>query len=171
MTYQPYPTSGGSNDLSQPPVQPKSIQNAVKLMYAGAALSALGFIVGLFSINALKSALVKANSTATKPLTGAQLHTAENVGIATIIFIGIVGIVLWLWMARANGAGKSWARIVAAVFFALSTLSLLRTVLGPNAIESRIFGILGWLVGLGATIFLWQRDSSEFFARSSGRVR
>ncbi len=170
MSYQPYPTGGGSNELASAPPQPKSIQNAVKLMYAGAALSALGFIVGLFSINALKAALVKANNTATKPLTAAQLHTAETVGIVTIIFIGIVGIVLWLWMARANGAGKSWARIVAAVFFALSTLSLLRTVFGPNAVETRIFGILGWLVGLAATFFLWQKDSSEFFARSSRRV-
>ena len=51
----------------------------------------------------------------------------------------------------------------------ISTLSLLRTVFGPNAIESRIFGVLGWLVGLAATFFLWQKDSSAFFADSSGR--
>jgi hypothetical protein len=171
MTYQPYPTGSGGNDMTSPGQQPPSIRTAVKLMYAGAALSVIGFVVGLASIGALKSALEKANRTATKPLTASQLHAAEDVGIATIIFIGIVGIVLWLWMARANGAGKSWARIVAAVLFGLSTLSTLDSVARPAAIESRIFGILGWLVGLAATIFLWRRDSSEFFARSSGRIR
>ena len=107
----------------------------------------------------------------TPPSPTAQLHTAETVGIVTIILISLIAVGLWLWMARANGAGKSWARIVALVFFILSTLSLARSVFEPNAVGSKIFAILTWLVGLAATVFLWQKDSSEFFAVSSNRGR
>ncbi len=162
MTFQPYPTSG-SDQLppQQRPAQPRSIQTAVKLMYAGAVLSALSFIIGLATIGSLKQAIIKAS---TKPLTSTQLHTAEVVGVATIIVVGLIGVGLWIWMARANGAGKSWARIVAAVLFGLNTLGLLSAVARPNAIGTRIFEIVGWIVGLGATIYLWRRDSSEYFA-------
>ncbi len=69
-------------------------------------------------------------------------------------------------MARANGAGKSWARIVAAVLFGLTTLETLPGAGRPGAIGTKIFEILGWQVGLGATVYLWRRDSSEFFAQS-----
>lgn len=162
MSYQPYPTSG-NEALPQRPAPPQSIRNAVKLMYVGAALSAIGFIVGLATLGSLKKDIINAS---TKPLTSTQLHTAEVVGVATIVVLGLIGIGLWLWMARANGAGKSWARIVAAVLFGLNTIGLLSAVARPNAAGTKIFDILGWLVGLGATIFLWQKDSSQYFALS-----
>jgi hypothetical protein len=171
MTYQPYPTGGSGNDMTQPPSRPASIQNAVKLMYAGAALSVIGFVVNLFSIGAVKTALLKANSTATKPLTASQLHSLQSLTVGIAIFAAVVGIGLWLWMARANGAGKSWARVVAAVLFGLSTLSLLSAVARPGALGTAIFEILSWVIGLAATVFLWRRDSSQFFAQASGKIR
>jgi hypothetical protein len=164
MTYQPYPTSGSEQlPQQQRPAAPPSISNAVKLMYVGAGLSALEFIVGLATVGSLKQAIIKAS---TKHLTATQLHTAQVVGVATIVILGLIGIGLWIWMARANGAGKSWARNVAGVLFALNTLGLLSAVARPNAIGTKIFDILGWLVGLGVTIFLWRRESSEYYAQS-----
>lgn len=164
MTYQPYPTSGSEQlPQQQRPAQPPSISTAVKLMYVGAALSALEFIVGLATVGSLKQDIIKAS---TKHLTATQLHTAQVVGIATIVILGLIGIGLWIWMARANGAGKSWARIVAGVLFGLNTLGLLSAVARPNAAGTKIFDVLGWLVGLGVTIFLWRRDSSEYYAQS-----
>ena len=41
----------------------------------------------------------------------------------TIVF-GLVVIALWLWMARANGQGRNWARILSTVLFGLATLQL-----------------------------------------------
>ncbi len=164
MTYQPYPTSGSEQlPQQQRPAKPPSISTAVKLMYVGAALSALEFIVGLATVGSLKQDIIKAS---TKHLTATQLHTAQVVGIATIVILGLIGIGLWIWMARANGAGKSWARIVAGVLFGLNTLGLLSAVARPNAAGTKIFDVLGWLVGLGVTIFLWRRDSSEYYAQS-----
>ncbi len=169
MTYQAYPTGGGSNQMAERPPAPPSIQNAVRLMYVGAALSAVSLIVGLLTISSLKRAIQNANRTAAKPLTASQLHTAEAVGIASIVVFGLLGIGLWLWMARANGSGKSWARVVASVLFGLNTLGLLSTVIRPNSALTKVFDVLVWLVGLGAIVFLYRRESSEYFAQSRMR--
>jgi len=160
MTYQPYPTGGGGNQMAQRPPAPQSIQNAVKLMYAGAALSAVGLIVGLATIGSLKNAIKSADPS----FTASQVHSAEVVGVASVIIGGLLGIGLWLWMARANAAGRSWARIVSSVLFGISTLELVSTLARANSVLNLLFEGLVWLVGLGAIMFLWRRESSEYFA-------
>ena len=102
------------------PEPPASVRNAVRLMYAGAALSAIVVIVTLVTISSLK-----ANILAHYPhYTAAQVHTAEVAGVITAIIGGLIAIGLWLWMAWANGRGRRSARIVAAVFFGINTLDL-----------------------------------------------
>lgn len=44
--YQPYPTSGQMPEREERPPAPKSVQTAVKLMYAGAAISCPYFMAG-----------------------------------------------------------------------------------------------------------------------------
>ena len=39
----------------------------------------------------------------------------------------MIGIALWLWMARANGQGRNWARILSTVLFGVATLQLTGT--------------------------------------------
>jgi hypothetical protein len=141
------------------PEPPESVLTAVKLMYAGAIVSALDIVVGLVTIGSLRSALQRANPS----YTSSQLHTAEVAGVVFIVFFGLVGVGLWLWMAAANKRGANWARIVATVFFGLDTLSLLANFARPEALFIRLVGLLIWLIGLGAVILLWQRQSSEYF--------
>lgn len=166
MSYQQYPTSGFDEAPQQRPEPPPSIRTAVKLMYAGAVLSALSFIIGLATIGSLRQAIIKASH---KPLTTTQLHTAEVAGVVVIVILGLLGVGLWLWMAWANGRGRSWARIVAAILFGFNTLGLLSAVIRPAAIGTKIFDILGWLVGLGATIYLWRPDASQYYEQSKSR--
>ena len=64
------------------------------------------------------------------------------------------------------GRGRSWARVIAAVLFGFNTLGLLSTVIRPAAIGTKIFDVLVWLVGLGAIVYLWRPDASEYYARS-----
>ena len=71
---------------------------------------------------------------------------------------------LWLWMAWANGRGRSWARIVAAVFFGINTLDLIVSFARVHAVGSLIVSILVWLVGLGAIVFLFSKESGAYFA-------
>jgi hypothetical protein len=162
--YQPYPSPGQMPEPVRPEA-PDSVLTAVKLMYAGAVVSALSLIVGVVTIGSLKSALRTANPS----YTSTQLHTAEVAAIAIIIVLGLLGIGLWLWMAWANKRGANWARITATVFFGLDTLSLLAGFARPEALFSRLVGLLIWLIGLGAIVLLWRRESSAFFTAAKAR--
>ena len=162
--YQPYPSPG---QMPEPvrPEPPDSVLTAVKLMYAGAIVSALSLIVGVATIGSLRSALKRANPS----YTASQLHTAEVAGVVFIVVLGLIGIGLWIWMAMANKRGANWARIVATVFFGLDTLSLVAGFARPAALLSRLVGLLIWLIGLGAIVLLWRRESSEYFSASRPR--
>jgi hypothetical protein len=163
MTYQQYPTSGYDQTPRPRPEAPPSIRTAVKLMYAGAVLSGLSFIVGLVTIGSLRQAIIKASKT---PLTATQVHTAEVAGVVVIVILGLIGVGLWVWMAWANGRGQRWARVVAAVLFGPNTLGPLSVALRPNAVVTKIFDVVIWLVGLGATIYLWRPDSTQYYNQS-----
>jgi hypothetical protein len=161
--YEPYPTSG-PQQMPQGQPAPQSVLTAVKLMYVGAGLSTLGLVVSLLTIGSLKTAILKRQPN----LTSSQLHTAQTVGVAGAIIVGLLGVGLWIWMARANGAGKNWARILSSVLFGLATLDLLLSLGRANTIIARLFGLLVWLIGLGAIVLLWRKESSAYFS-SQGR--
>ncbi len=139
---------------------PASVRNAVRLMYAGAALSAIVVIVTLVTIGSLKADILSHYP----HYTASQVHTAEVAGVVTSIIGGLIAIGLWLWMAWANGRGRSWARIVAAVFFGINTLDLIVSFARVHAVGSLIVSILVWLVGLGAIVFLFSKESGAYFA-------
>jgi len=170
MTYQPYPTGGGgSNNIVQQGPRPRSIRIAVILMYVGAGLSAVG-LVGVLAISGrIKSAIAKAlrNAKTSKPITASEIHSIQDVYIVFLVAVLLVAIGLWIWMAWANGGGKRWARIVATVLFGINTLWLVFTA--GRAIGSAIFVLLGWIVGLVTLVFLWRRDSSEYFGQARPR--
>lgn len=149
--YQPYP-AGGPPPVPQQP--PRPVMNAVKLMYVGAGLEVLGLVLNL----------VAAGS-------GGSSNAASGiVGSA-------IGAGLWLWMAAANKAGRNWARITSTVLFGLDCLFLLIILIGASTLISLAGGaavavvvasIVVWLIGLGAIVLLWQRESSDYFAAVSG---
>ncbi len=162
--YQPYP-SGGDGPPSARPQPPPSVQTAVKLMYAGAAVSAISLIISLATIGSFRSSLHKA----APQLTDAQLHSAEITAIAIGVIVGLIGIGLWVWMALANRAGMSWARIIASVLFGLDTLLIVISTTQPAELLSRVVSIVIWLIGLGTIVLLWRKDASEYYAAVSAR--
>ena len=108
--YQPYPSTGKPVEPERPPA-PQPVLNAVKLMYAGAAVSTVSLVISLIDISGTKAAIHKARPT----LTTAQVNQLNTFIITLAIVSGVVGIALWLWMAKANGQGKNWARVVSTV--------------------------------------------------------
>lgn len=162
MSYQPYPTGGAAEPEPQRPAPPTPVQQAVKLMYAGAIVSAISLIITLLTISSLKTAIHNADPS----LSATKLHSAEVAAVAVAIIFGLIGIGLWLWMAYANKAGKNWARITATVFFGLDTLSVLTSFRQAEPVLSRVISILIWLIGLGAIVLLYQRESSAYFTAS-----
>jgi hypothetical protein len=159
--YEPYPASGPAQEPEQ--IQPpRSVLNAIKLMYAGAALEVLAVIIALVTIDSLKSAIL----TRHPAYTAAQLHRAEAARTVPLVIGGLIAIGLWLWMAWANGKGRSWARIVSAVFFGINTLDLLISLFAVHGVATLIVGVVIWLVGLGAILLLFSKESGPFYKRS-----
>jgi hypothetical protein len=158
---QPYPSSGKPLTEAERPPAPPSVLNAVKLMYAGAAISTVSLIISLVDISGTKAAIKKARP----DLTAAQVNQFNTFIIGLAIVSGLVGIALWLWMARANGRGKNWARIVSTVLFGLATLDLIGVFSQPKTVLGLVFPVLVWLVGAGAVWLLWRPESTTFFKR------
>ena len=96
-----------------------------------------------------------------------------------------INVLLWLWMATANRAGKKWARITATVFFGIDCLFVLfllvvlRLLLhlaaelgGPVPmleVTSVLITLGSWVAGLVTIVLLWTRESSEYYATRSLR--
>ena len=156
----PYPSSGGpvEPEPDRGPA-PQSVLSAVKLMYTGAAVSTVSLIISLASIGGTKDAIKKARPS----LTATQVNQLNTFIIALAVVSGVIGVALWLWMSRANGQGKNWARILSTVLFGLATLDLFGVVSQPKTALGLIFPLLTWLVGLGTVVLLWRKESTEFF--------
>jgi hypothetical protein len=158
--YQPYP-AGGANPVGpvERPPAPPSVLNAVKLMYAGAGLSALSLILEFVSLSGIKSALHKASP----DLTNTQIHSIEIGLVAFSTIIGLIGIGLWIWMALASKAGHNYARIVSSILFGLYTIFFLYGISRTGLQLGNLVSVLVWLAGLGAIILVWRKESSAFF--------
>ncbi|MGH3151969.1 MAG: hypothetical protein ACRDOB_14775 [Streptosporangiaceae bacterium] len=155
--YQPYPSGTQMPEVHRGPVPP-SIANAVRIMYAGAALSILGILIDVLTVNATKRAIERRSPN----LTVTQVDARQHVLIIAFIIGGLIGAALWVFIARQCQAGKNWARITGTVFFAIATLDAAVGSGVPEAGLVKIWGLLTWLVGLVTVILLWQRASTAY---------
>jgi hypothetical protein len=165
--YQPYPSSGRPAEPLRPPA-PAPALTAVKLMYAGAAVSAVELIIGLALI------IVDIKAAARGRFLGHSLTAPQMRPLIITVWIvfSLVVIALWLWIARANGQGRNWARILSTVLFGLATLQLRNpqpqgSPAGSGATVLYYGGtalfVAAWLIGAAAVWLLWRPASSAFF--------
>jgi hypothetical protein len=145
---------------------PRTVRNAVRFIYAGAWVSVIAPVLNILSIGTLDSMLKQELAT---PASARSLYTVDGILIAGVVTIGLVDISVWLWMARKIRAGRSWARIVATIFFAINSLGLLEIALLPFPAHTKALQALSWTAGLGAIVLMWHRDSGAFFRVQSGR--
>lgn len=172
MTYsQPQPPVPPRQPAGMGMVAPQSIKNAVMAMYTGAGLTLLGIITGLATKNTVlddyRRKLVEDGDSA-KEIDDA-MSLARGGFNFSVIALGIIGALLWIWMAMANGKGKGWARILATVFFAISTINVIYNFFTSPRPHwtSLIVGLLTWLAGLAAIYFLYRRESSDYINRAT----
>ena len=76
-------------------------------------------------------------------------------------------------MARANGQGRKWARILSTVLFGLATLQLPGAFTQPTSHAEpgatllyyavAVLFVAAWLAGAAAVWLLWRPASSAFF--------
>jgi hypothetical protein len=166
--YQPSPFSGQPTGPLRPSV-PAPVRTAVKLMYAGAAVSAAGLIIGLALIIADLEVAARGRFLG-HSLTSPQ---ARPFVITVWIVFGLAVIALWLWMVRANGQGQNWARILSTVLFGLVTLQLRGAFTQPGShagigatvlyYSGTALFVAAWLVGAATVWLLWRPASRAFF--------
>jgi hypothetical protein len=145
----------------------RTVQAAVRLMYAGAAVSAAGLITGLALI------IVGIQVAARGQFLGHSLTAHRPLVITAWIVVGLAGVSLWLWMARANGQGRNWARILSTVLFVLATLQLGGAFTRPGShagvgvavlyYGGAVLFVAAWLAGGAAVWLLWRPASTAFF--------
>ena len=136
------------------PRSARTVRAAVKLMYAGAAVSTVNLVILLALIG---------------DITVSQLLNTPFITVS--IAWSLAPLALWLWMARENGRGRNWARIVSTVLFGAATLDLtgpfglpgIRVSLVPVVQGSTIIPVLYWLVGAAVVWLLWRPASRAFF--------
>ncbi len=155
--YQHYRSSGQPAEPLRPPA-PAPVLDAVKVMYAGAAVSTLPLIMALAYSGDIRAYHL---TVLDHRLTAAQLTQWRPLIIAAAIAFGLVAPALWLWMARATGKGRNWARILSTVMFGLTTLQLAGNM--RDGAPLMIIAVLTWLAGLAAVWLLWRPASSAFF--------
>jgi hypothetical protein len=174
------PSSGQSARPLQP-AAPAPVLIAVKLMYAGAAVSAVTLVISLALVPAVRAALGN-----TAPgLTAAQVSDV-NILIVLAMVVGLAVVAVWLWLARANARGRNWARSASTVLFSAATLelitvrprypggylahfvigghvySMIHSVFGATVLGLIVPGLL-WLTGVAVVWLLWRPACGAFF--------
>ena len=170
---------------------PPPVLGAARLMYLGAAVTALNVIFGsllktsytntanaddniaagyrakaasfpVARVGERAAALARANDA-----TAAARHATAMAGeIGLVVGLGgLLGVVCWLVIAAACRRGRGWTRTVATVLLGLDTVGLLTVLIGTdNDPTVRATTVIIWIIGLAATILLWGRQARDFFA-------
>ena len=161
---------------------------AVRLMYVAAVVETVYAVAEGRWLGSYMSSLFTAIDAVDTSGSGTRVpdSTIKDIFLVIAIVGGIVAVLVWLWIAWKNRAGRSWARVVATVLFGLSCLGLPELLTGghlsgmpstltaadgatitvpPVAVPAWLIaaGVVNWLLGLAIIILLWQRAASGYY--------
>ena len=149
--------------LRPTPGQPRTVFAAVWLMIAGAAAE-LGVMVTLLATqNEIKADLITRY-----PAYAHAIRHAVNVQVTLDVVVGPVVIAVWLWLAWMSSRGKQRGRVAFAVFFGITSLSVLYSlsqgslVYAPAAMS---VGLGIWAIAAAAIMLIFNKASSPYFQR------
>ena len=159
---QPVPGDAMSRYTPAPqrPWRPTPVLAAAWLMYSGAVASLLAMFIDIAVIGQVKTSYLDHHPYANQ----ANANSLAGAGVLVVLIGSLIGIGLWLWLAAASKRGHGWARTVGTVLFGVNTLSFLVTAGRPGIASIKSIHFLIWLIGLVTVIFLWRRQSSDYFA-------
>lgn len=164
---QPYPSGsseGYRTSRRTPGLPPPAVRNAVRLMLIGAGISIISLILGVATMGSLKSQIRDQLESGSQHVSESMLNASYTIAIVSAIVSGVLGTLLWLWMAWKNGQGRRWARILATVFAAINLISTIYGIAGYNATTaSWVVQLVGLAVGIVVVVLLWRKESSQFF--------
>jgi hypothetical protein len=146
------------------PRSSRTVFAAVRLMYVGAAVELCTLIAVVASLGSLKSAVLQRDP----QYTAAQWHAEVNGRIVPLVIGAAIATGVWLWMAWANGRGHRWARVVFAVFFGTTTVSLANGIAQNAATYARVDLIVGavlWSVSFATVVLIFTKRSAPYYQR------
>ncbi|MFE0043468.1 hypothetical protein [Streptomyces albireticuli] len=145
------------------PTTPAPVRKAAATMYIGVAFTLLAVLVVVVD-QATADGLARHLEDAYPDYSSSRVDSVKSSILTYLFAIGVAGICLWLWMARASKKGKGWSRTAATVVFALSTFIALYNFTQHFPLYVTVTGLLPCAVGLVAVAFLWNRDSTAYFS-------
>lgn len=146
------------------PRAPGTITVAVRLMRIGAVLSALSVVLTIVTFSSFKDDIAAQLNSSNITVSQAEIDTAVAVGISFVVFIGLVGVGLWLWMAWKNGEGRAWARVVASVLGGLNLVFTFFGFVGGQYMGTTLVLQAATLViAIGALFLLWRPESTAYY--------
>lgn len=150
--------------MNQQLAPPKTIRRSVHLIYASAALAAVGVVLGATDREQLRRDVVRSHRHASS----STIATDMNALLVTLVVAGVIDIAVWLWIARMNLLGRRWARVAATAFLCLLSGYLLTSFLQPTPLRGHVVGILEFATAFLAVVGLWQPESTEYYYRDNG---
>jgi hypothetical protein len=147
---------------------PRTVLYAVRLMYLGAATQLAVLITVILTAGHIRAAVQTAMAAYHNPAVTAQVMHAVNIDLVLDEVVIPVLIVVWLFMAWANGMGYDWARVAAVSLFGLSCAGLLIDLAQSTAKyapAALISSGVNWVIGLAAVVLILQRQSGPYYVR------
>lgn len=129
-------------------------RGAAALMRIGAILSLVNMVVGLADVGALKKSFMSAFPDAS----GQAVTEGANAAAGAVIVTDIIGVILWLTLARAAARGRP-PRVAGTVLFVIYTAAKLGTIWGPGFAAGKVLDVAIWVVGLLSLIAIWGKGS------------
>jgi hypothetical protein len=146
--------------LRPAPGLPRTVAAAVRLMWAGAAVTLAGLVTVIATAGSVHSAVAHRY-----PGLAVAQHVV-NVQLAIDEIGAPIGIGVWLWLAWANNRGRDRARFAFAAFSGLNTIGTLAAIGQGAAVfapADLTVGAVGWLIGLAASVLLFTPASNRYY--------
>jgi hypothetical protein len=158
-------------DAEYADLPPWSIWYAVRLMWAGAGLSLLGIVLSLLTIDDARRTIA-ADLRDQHKYSQHDVDTLSQNLLASTVIGSVLAALMWLWMARTNGAGKKWARALATTLGGLNILwfALSFSTEGITVPQLVLAGI-SVLLSVAILALIWHSDSSDYYWFKSRRGR
>jgi hypothetical protein len=136
-------------------------------MYGGAVASVAGIAVNVSTLGMIQRQ---------RPFMSELLRTSGGQPAVMEFVVGGVAVAaVWAFMAYSCRARMRWARLAGTVLFAVYTVYTAELVVKldrvspPGAVQ--VYTVIVWAIGLTATVLLWQRGTSAYFAGPRRRAR
>jgi hypothetical protein len=143
--------------------RPRTVRAAVTLMLAGAAAELAGLITVVVTFGAVRAAVAAQHPAAVHAVLVHQITVLVGTPIA---------IVIWLWLAWANGRGEDWARMISGASFGLLTLAMLGSLsqhAATYAPASMIAAVIVWAIGLVSVVLIFTPAAGRYYRPQAAR--